>query len=117
MKKKQSTLSIKHPEPLHRANKNKGGKLSKTKQLELRRANNAHHSTHCVMCDSNFETGERGYQRFPLKKRVNDEMDIAQVMEVCIQGLFYVITPFPVPQFGDLGMCGKHILFIIFRLD
>ncbi|KAG7164504.1 uncharacterized protein LOC121871883 [Homarus americanus] len=56
-------------------------KLSKTKQLELKRASNAHHNTHCVMCDNNFESGDRGYQRFPLKKSVSDELDVAQVME------------------------------------
>lgn len=64
------------------ANNSVASGLSKTKRLEQRRAANAYHSTHCLMCDSNFETERRTYQRFSLKNRVNDEMDIAQVMEV-----------------------------------
>lgn len=58
------------------------GTLSKTKKLEQQRATNAYHFAHCLMCDSSFETESRIYQRFSLKNRVNDEMDIAQVMEV-----------------------------------
>lgn len=57
--------------------------LSKTKQLEKQRATNAYHFSHCLMCDSTFENERRTYQRFSLKNRINDEMDIAQVMEVC----------------------------------
>lgn len=56
--------------------------LSKTKQLEKQRATNAYHLAHCLMCDSTFESDRRTYQRFSLKNRINDEMDIAQVMEV-----------------------------------
>ncbi|XP_050691484.1 uncharacterized protein LOC126983056 [Eriocheir sinensis] len=65
--------------------------LSKTKQLEQQRALNAHHFSHCLMCDCSFENERRTYQRFSLKNRVNDEVDIAQVMEVL--GLARHIAP------------------------
>ncbi|KAK3854884.1 hypothetical protein Pcinc_038682 [Petrolisthes cinctipes] len=49
----------------------------------------SHHATHCLMCDNNFDehdansSGHRGYfQRHSLKRMVNDDMDVAQVMEV-----------------------------------
>nr|XP_053640794.1 uncharacterized protein LOC128694648 [Cherax quadricarinatus]XP_053640795.1 uncharacterized protein LOC128694648 [Cherax quadricarinatus]XP_053640796.1 uncharacterized protein LOC128694648 [Cherax quadricarinatus]XP_053640797.1 uncharacterized protein LOC128694648 [Cherax quadricarinatus] len=80
-RKRQNIWTVQQSETWPKSVKSKSTKLSKTKQLEQRRASNAHHSTHCVMCDNNFESGDRGYQRFPLKKRVNDEFDIAQVME------------------------------------
>ena len=68
--------------------------VSKTKLLEQQRATNAYHSSHCLMCDSNFETERRTYQRFSLKKIISDEMDIAQVMEV----------PFIVPLFINISL-------------
>lgn len=90
--KRESSWGIAKPQPQKNIKKpasdNKSatssvaGELSKTKRLEQRRAANAYHSSHCLMCDNNFETERRTYQRFSLKNRVNDEMDIAQVMEV-----------------------------------
>ena len=37
-----------------------------------------YHSSHCLMCDTEIEMG----QRHSLKKMVTDSLDIAQVMEV-----------------------------------
>ncbi|KAK4290375.1 hypothetical protein Pmani_036718 [Petrolisthes manimaculis] len=45
----------------------------------------SHHATHCLMCDNSFDEQDdnRGYfQRHSLKRMVNDDMDVAQVMEV-----------------------------------
>lgn len=71
------------------SNSDSSSSLSKTKQLEQQRAANAYHFAHCLMCDSSFESERRTYQRFSLKNRVNDEVDIAQVMEVCRCSLLY----------------------------
>nr|XP_045595466.1 uncharacterized protein LOC123756393 [Procambarus clarkii] len=79
--KQQSVWTVQQPEVWHNSVKSENIKLSKTKLLEQKRASNAYHNTHCILCDSNFESRDRGYQRLPLKKRVNDELDIAQVME------------------------------------
>ena len=98
--KRESTWGISKPQPQKQSTKKPGSvadsgtstvatTLSKTKRLEQQRATNAYHSSHCLMCDNNFETERRIYQRFSLKNRINDEMDIAQVMEVCpIANLF-----------------------------
>lgn len=59
--------------------------VTKTKKQEhqrVRKITKVHQSSHCVMCDKSFENGDRGYQRFNLMKMVNDDMDVAEVMQV-----------------------------------
>ncbi|XP_066978667.1 uncharacterized protein [Macrobrachium rosenbergii] len=55
--------------------------IPKLKQVEVQKTNDHHKSTHCVICDCTFEVANRGYYRHTLKKMVNDDMDVASVME------------------------------------
>ncbi|XP_068231678.1 uncharacterized protein [Palaemon carinicauda] len=55
--------------------------LARLKQVEVQKNNDLHKSTHCVICDCTFEVANRGFYRHTLKKMVNDDMDVASVME------------------------------------
>lgn len=57
-------------------------KAKKQEHHKVRKISKVHQSSHCVMCDKSFENGDRGYQRFNLMKMVNDDMDVAEVMQV-----------------------------------
>ncbi|XP_064107342.1 uncharacterized protein LOC135216159 [Macrobrachium nipponense] len=55
--------------------------IPKLKPVEVQKTNDHQKSTHCVICDCTFEVANRGYYRHTLKKMVNDDMDVASVME------------------------------------
>ncbi|XP_047476340.1 uncharacterized protein LOC125030365 [Penaeus chinensis] len=64
---------------------------AKKQDHKERKISKVHQTSHCVMCDKSFENGDRGYQRFNLMKMVNDEMDVAEVMQLL--GLARHIAP------------------------
>lgn len=66
-------------------------KAKKQEHHKVRKISKVHQSSHCVMCDKSFENGDRGYQRFNLMKMVNDDMDVAEVMQLL--GLARHIAP------------------------
>lgn len=68
-------------------------KAKKQEHHRERRISKVHQSSHCVMCDKSFENGDRGYQRFNLMKMVNDDMDVAEVMQVRMLIFFSIFFP------------------------